>query len=259
MSGFLFNDIIFGPVKSRRFGTSLGINLMPDTMKYCSFDCIYCECGLTDKQQDKKARLYTSAEIISAMEQRFSELRQEGLKPDNITFAGNGEPTMHPDFEKIIDATIQNRDRVFPNAHVTVLSNATRLSNESVRRALLKVDNNVLKLDAGTEEMYMAINRPLSPVKLNDVVRGLQQFEGNVIIQTLFLRGVVDGKVIDNTTNHEVELWLQHVKSINPKLVMLYSLQRETPEQGLQNVGIGELQEIAARVIALGINAEVYG
>jgi wyosine [tRNA(Phe)-imidazoG37] synthetase (radical SAM superfamily) len=163
---FLFNEIVFGPVSSRRFGVSLGINLLPDTMKYCSFNCIYCECGLTDDDQEERAKLYSTDSIICALEERFKELHEKGLLPDNITFAGNGEPTMHPGFAEVIDKTVSLRDVYFPLAKITVLSNSTRLTKDTVRAALEKIDHNVLKLDAGSEEMFRAINRPLSPVTL---------------------------------------------------------------------------------------------
>jgi len=255
---FLFNEIVFGPVSSRRFGVSLGINLLPDTMKFCSFNCIYCECGLTDKDQDDKAKLYSTESILTALEKRFKELHENGLKPDNITFAGNGEPTMHPGFPEVIDNTIALRDFYFPAAKITVLSNSTRLHKEEVRRALQKIDHNVLKLDAGSEEMFNAINRPLSPVSLAKVVENLEKFKGKVIIQTLFLRGIVKGVAVDNTTDAEIALWLKHLDKIKPSLVMLYSLSRETPEEGLIKVSGEEMEEIANKVRAINLDVEVY-
>ncbi len=258
MSGFLFSEIVFGPVSSRRFGVSLGINLLPDTMKYCSFNCIYCECGLTAKDQEKHAKLYTTPIILSALEDRFKELNDKQLLPDNITFAGNGEPTMHPGFAEIIDRTIELRDQYFPAAKITVLSNSTRLHNDSIRGALLKVDHNVLKLDAGTDHMFKAINRPVSPITLNDVVDQLTRFNGKVIIQTLFVKGSCNGLAIDNTTDEEISLWLAHLQRIQPSLVMLYTISRETPEEGLLKVSEEELLQIAKKVKGINLNAEVY-
>lgn len=255
---FLFNEIVFGPVSSRRFGVSLGINLLPDTMKYCTFNCIYCECGLTDKDQDERAKLYTTDEVITALEERFKELHTRGLKPDNITYAGNGEPTMHPGFGKIIDKTIALRDIYFPDAKVTVLSNASRINRDSVRDALLKIDNNVLKLDAGSDKMLYAINRPLLPVNIKGIVEDLKKFKGKVIIQTLFIKGRSNGMDIDNTTDEEVNLWLSHLVEIKPSLVMLYSISRATPEEGLIKIGKEELEIIAEKVRALKLEAEVY-
>lgn len=258
MAGFLFNEIVFGPVKSRRFGVSLGINLLPDTMKYCTFNCIYCECGLTSDDQEKRVRLFATDDIISALENRFAELKAKDLKPDNITFAGNGEPTIHPDFPAIIDKTIELRNQYFPEAKITVLSNATRLHKAQVRDALKRIDNNVLKLDAGSERMFQLIDRPNNKVSLPEIIDQLKEFEGNFIIQTLFLRGVVNNNRIDNTSIEELNLWLSHVEKLRPSLVMLYSIDRETPEQDLEKISSKELEQIAHKVRQLNINAEVY-
>jgi len=258
MSGFLFDDIIFGPVKSRRFGVSLGVNLLPETMKYCTFNCIYCECGLTDPLQDEKARIPATEEIIETLEKRFAELSSKGFVPDNITFAGNGEPSIHPGFAEIIDRTIEMRNRYFPNALITVLSNSTRLHIPKVKEALLKLDNNVLKLDAGSQEMFERINRPASPVKLASIVEQLAGFEGNLTIQTLFIRGTVKGLEIDNTSDEEISLWIAHLMKIKPKLVMLYSTERDTPETGLEKIEAPELHRIAQRLTEIGIASEVF-
>jgi wyosine [tRNA(Phe)-imidazoG37] synthetase (radical SAM superfamily) len=258
MSGFLFNDIVFGPVMSRRFGVSLGINLLPENMKFCSFNCVYCECGLTASDQEKHARLFSNEEITEALRLRFEELRKEGLKPDNITFAGNGEPTLHPGFAGIIDRTIELRGQFFPKAQITVLSNSTRLHIPSVKAALLKIDNNVLKLDAGSEQMYQLINRPASPITLAEIVERLIDFRGNLVIQTLFLRGTVNKQTVDNTTEEEVGLWLEHLKRINPSLVMLYSFSRETPEKEIERISREELLSIARKLDILNIPYEVF-
>jgi wyosine [tRNA(Phe)-imidazoG37] synthetase (radical SAM superfamily) len=258
MSGFLFDDIVFGPVRSRRFGVSLGINLLPDTMKYCSFNCIYCECGLTAPDQEQRARLFSTETVITALEERFKILKDQGLEPDNITFAGNGEPTMHPGFNIIIDKTVELRAACFPKAGITVLSNATRLHIPSVREALQKIDNNVLKLDAGSETMFRLINRPASPVTLNEIVDNLESFGGRLVIQTLFLRGIINNQVVDNTTEEEIRLWLGHLMRIKPALVMLYSVSRETPEQNIERISKHEMMQIAGKLDALHIPFEVF-
>lgn len=258
MAGILFDEIVFGPVKSRRFGVSLGINLMPLNGKLCSFNCIYCECGLTDEKKKEKMRLFSAAEINSSLQSRFEALKEAGLDPDNITFAGNGEPTLHPEFEAIIDNTILLRNRFFPKAMITVLSNATRLDRANVKSALLKLDNNVLKLDAGSDATFQAINRPTHPITLEKVVQELKKFDGNLVIQTMLIRGSVDGKQVDNTTEEELLLWLNHVKDINPKLVMLYPIDRQTPYKTLEKVPEAEFQALAAMVEELGIKAEVF-
>lgn len=258
MSGILFDEIVFGPVKSRRFGVSLGINLMPLEGKLCSFNCVYCECGLTDEHKKDKLKLYSASEINASLQSRFEALKEGGLDPDNITFAGNGEPTLHPEFETLIDNTIRLRDKFFPKAMITVLSNATRLDRANVKRALLRVDNNVLKLDAGTNATFQAINRPTQLITLEKVVQELKNFEGYLTVQTMLIRGDVDGKQVDNTTEEELTLWLKYIKEINPKLVMLYPIDRQTPYRTLEKVPEPEFQALADRIEELGIKAEVF-
>ena len=258
MSGILFDEIVFGPVKSRRFGVSLGINLMPLEGKLCSFNCVYCECGLTDEHKKDKLKLYSASEINASLQSRFEALKEGGLDPDNITFAGNGEPTLHPEFETLIDNTIRLRDKFFPKAMITVLSNATRLDRANVKRALLRVDNNVLKLDAGTNATFQAINRPTQLITLEKVVQELKNFEGNLTVQTMLIRGDVDGKQVDNTTEEELTLWLKYIQEINPKLVMLYPIDRQTPYRTLEKVPEPEFQALADRIEELGIKAEVF-
>lgn len=258
MAGILFDEIVFGPIKSRRFGVSLGINLMPLNGKLCSFNCIYCECGLTDEKKKEKLRLFSAAEISASLQSRFEALKAGGLDPDNITFAGNGEPTLHPEFEAIIDNTILLRNEFFPKAMITVLSNATRLDRANVKSALLKLDNNVLKLDAGSDSTFQAINRPTHPITLEKVVQELKNFDGNLVIQTMLIRGSVDGKQVDNTTKEELSLWLNHIKEIKPKLVMLYPIDRQTPYRTLEKVPEVEFLALAARVEELGVKAEVF-
>lgn len=258
MPGILFDEIIFGPVKSRRFGVSLGINLLPLNSKLCSFDCIYCECGLTVPGKSQKPELYKKEVIMASLESRFKGLKESHLEPDSITFAGNGEPTMHPDFNNILDGVIRLRDEYFPKAKVTVLSNATMLNREHVVEALLKVDNNVLKLDAGTNAVFQAINRPNNNITIEEVVKRLEDFKGDVTIQTLFLRGNINGKQIDNTIDTEVEAWLGHLSKIKPKLVMLYPIDRLTPFATLEKINHEELSAIAERVEAIGLKAEIF-
>jgi len=258
MSGFLFGEIIFGPVRSRRFGVSLGINLLPLDSKLCSFDCIYCECGLTGHEPGTKPQLYTAAQIHQALENKFREMKSAGQAPDSITFAGNGEPTLHPEFTEVMKGVAELRNSFFPKAKVTVLSNASLLDRENLKAALLLADNNVLKLDAGTEEMFRAINRPLNKVALSDIVKRLTEFAGELVIQTLFLRGTVDGKRVDNTVPSEVDAWLEHLKIIRPKLVMIYPIDRIPPFSTLEKINHDELVAIAGKVESIGLTAEVF-
>ena len=258
MAGILFDQIVFGPIKSRRFGISLGINLLPLQGKFCTFNCVYCECGLNEDHKKEKQVLFTAAEINASLQSRFEALKTGGLDPDNITFAGNGEPTMHPEFETIVENTIRLRNEFFPNAKITVLSNATRLDRENVKRALLRIDNNVLKLDAGTNATFQAINRPTFPITLEKVLVDLKNFKENLTIQTMLIRGDVEGKMVDNTTEEELTLWLKHIREINPKLVMLYPIDRQTPYRTLEKVPEVEFQALAKRIEELGIKAEVF-
>jgi len=257
MSTFLFDEMIFGPVKSRRLGVSLGINLLPTDNKYCTFNCVYCECGLTDIE-GKKVVLPKRADYKLKLEAKLKALAGTENEPDAITFAGNGEPTIHPEFAEIIDDTIEARDKYAPNAKITVLSNASQLHKKRVKEALKKVDKNIQKLDVGTEEMFRLINQPLGNLSLNQIMDKLISFEGNLIIQTLFLRGTVDGKRIDNTTKPQFDAWLELVKKVNPQYVMIYSIDRDTPADGLKKITFSELDNIARKIWFSGIKTEVY-
>ncbi|MBE6190653.1 MAG: radical SAM protein [Rikenellaceae bacterium] len=253
----LFEDVIFGPVRSRRLGLSLGVNLLPVHAKLCSFDCIYCECGWNAERRGEM-RFNTREEVRTKLEEVLQRMVGEQTPPDVITFAGNGEPTMHPDFEAIIDDTIALRDRLCPSAKISVLSNATQLHREEVCRALRRVDNNILKLDSAFDETVKCINQPRQAhYTVRGVVDAMKRFEGQMILQTMFLRGEYKGVVIDNTSREEVEAWLRLVEEIRPRQVMIYSLDRDTPCETLHRVAREELQEIARQVEALGIPCSV--
>lgn len=252
----LYDNIIFGPVRSRRLGLSLGVNLLPIESKLCSFDCIYCECGWNDEHPGKR-RFNAREDVRTMLAETLEKMVAAGTPPDVITFAGNGEPTMHPDFELIIDDTIAMRDRYCPSAKVSVLSNATQIHREDVRRALMRVDNNILKLDSAFDATVQLMNKPQGSYAVQRTVELLKAFDGNLIIQTMFLRGEYLGQKVDNTTDEEVSAWLELVKEIAPKQVMVYSLDRDTPCQTIYKVEKEELREIAARVEALGIACSV--
>ncbi len=257
MTGTLFDSIVFGPLKSRRLGTSLGINLLPTTVKICTFNCIYCECGWTEATQVEKAHFYDAAEIDEALEKRLIFLKENHLNIDSITFAGNGEPTMHPQFSDIIDNTIAMRDKYYPEAKISVLSNSTMLSRPNIIESLIKV-NNIMKLDAGSEEIFQLINNPKGKISLDTVVENLKKFHGDLIIQSMFLKGEIDGKRVDNTTEVEVDKWLKLLKEINPQSVMIYSLDRRPPAAKLEKITETELLLIAKKVRDIGLEAEVY-
>lgn len=259
MSTFLFDQIIFGPVKSRRLGISLGVNLLPTNSKVCSFDCIYCECGWTPKSRQQKAVLPTRVEVKLKMEEKLTEMNKSNELPDVITFAGNGEPTLHPEFEGIINDTIELRNRLTPRARIAVLSNATMLHKHSVIRALLKVEDNIQKLDSAFGETIRKIDCPTSRFKLNKVVENLKKFEGKVIIQTLFLKGNFRNEIIDNTTEEELSAWMKLLTEIKPSKVMIYTIDRDTAASGLEKVKLEVLHHIAYCIRAIGFEAQVSG
>jgi wyosine [tRNA(Phe)-imidazoG37] synthetase (radical SAM superfamily) len=260
MGTFLFDKIIFGPIKSRRLGVSLGINLLPGNKKVCNFNCIYCECGWSQSVDSEGGYLPQRAEVYEALESRLQEMKVKNQKPDVITFAGNGEPTLHPDFHGITDDCIKLRNRFFPDAKIAVLSNSTTITNPLVKDALLKVDMNILKLDSAFDLTINTHNQPRVNVKVDELIENLKKFNGNLIIQTLFLRGHYKGRQIDNTTPEEISAWLDALKKIIPSEVMIYTISRDTPEGGsLNKVPLEELQEIARKVKKLGIPTQVSG
>jgi wyosine [tRNA(Phe)-imidazoG37] synthetase (radical SAM superfamily) len=253
-----FSDIIFGPIKSRRLGVSLGINLLPLHGKWCNFDCIYCECGWNAAGAADK-HLPSREDVRAALEVKLQALAAEGNLPDALTFSGNGEPTIHPEFAGIVDDVTALRNRFAPLAKVCVLSNATNLMNDAVFNALQKTDSPILKLDSAFTETAKHINCPQGNYAVDKVVQAMQRFQHDFILQTLFLRGTHNGVSIDNTTPEEVTRWLDIVSLLRPREVMIYTLDRETPAQGLQKIPLHELEAIAAKVTALGISVKVSG
>ena len=252
----LYDNIIFGPVRSRRLGLSLGVNLLPIESKLCSFDCIYCECGWNADHPGQR-RFNAREDVRAMLDATLARMVADGTPPDVITFAGNGEPTMHPDFENIIEDTLALRDKHASAAKVSVLSNATQIHREDVRRALLRVDNNILKLDSAFDATVQLVNKPQGNYTVARTVELLKMFEGKLTVQTMFLRGEYLGQRVDNTTEEEVSAWLKLIADIAPKQVMVYSLDRDTPCQTLEKVEKDELRAIAARVEALGIPCSV--
>lgn len=254
MSTIIYPSPIFGPVHSRRLGLSLGINLMPDDGKVCTFDCIYCECGFNAQRRPAHLRP-TRAEVAHALERRLQQMTAEGRLPDVLTFAGNGEPTAHPDFEGIIDDTLALRNRYCPGAKVSVLSNATRCMLPAVHRALLRVDNNILKLDTVSADYIRLVNRPTGAYDVKNVIDALCSFKGNLIVQTMFMKGTFEGTDVDNTTDAYVQPWLEAVCRIRPRQVMIYTIDRETPDHNLRKAAPEELDRIVALLQAEGIAA----
>jgi Fe-S oxidoreductases len=254
----LFHDIIFGPIRSRRLGLSLGVNLLPAHGKWCSFDCIYCECGWN--ADGKEDRQLPSREVVAtALKQKLSELAGLQQLPDVITFSGNGEPSLHPDFETIMQDTCALRDRYAPQAQICVLSNASQLHRPEVRRALFLADKRIMKIDSALADTVALIDQPVSGYHLDDVIAQLQAFKGDFTLQTMFLRGQYQGRSIDNTVEAEVAAWLELVQKLTPKEIMIYTLDREAPAKGLEKVGLAPLEAIATRARALGFSVQVSG
>ncbi len=254
----LFHSTVFGPIRSRRLGVSLGINLMPDDGKVCSFDCLYCEAGY-NAQGKGTTGLPTQEQVSVALENKLKDMNAAGEPLDVITFSGNGEPTLHPKFSDIIDDTLRLRDKYYPAAKVSVLTNSTRIFDPEVSEALKRVDNNILKLDSAIEPTMRLIDRPTSKeFTVEKLIEALCQFSGTGIIQTMILRGEHCGHKIDNTTTEEIDALIEAYKRIQPREVMIYSLDRSTPEEHLEKVERSELDVIAQRISDAGIKVMDY-
>ena len=248
----LFPSIVYGPIRSRRLGVSLGVNLMPTDAKLCSFDCVYCECGWN--QPVLHPQLPTRQQVREALASNLSPFASSP-QLDVITFSGNGEPTMHPDFLGIIQDTCALRDQYCPNAKVSVLSNSTQLGRVEVVQALKLCDNRILKLDSAIDATMRLIDKPVNPhLTVAQVMEWLQQFDGDFTLQTCFLRGDYHGQVIDNTTPEELAAWYQAVEILHPKQVMIYVIDRATPLQTLEKIPAEQMQAIAKPLLDKGID-----
>ncbi len=245
---------MFGPIVSRRLGSSLGVNLLPSKGKLCNFDCVYCECGWNkDGMNDKVFPKYE--DIEAALEEKMSKLAAEGTPVDSITFSGNGEPTVHPDFPKVIDATLRYRDKYFPNARVSVLSNATMIDRPAVAEALMRIDNPILKIDASSDELIMKINRPVGHYKLDEVVEAMMRFNGNFILQTMFLRS----PEFDTAGPAALAAWMDIVRKVRPREIMVYTIDRETPDKSLAKYTVEEMTSFVQPLIDEGFKIQVRG
>jgi sulfatase maturation enzyme AslB (radical SAM superfamily) len=275
MSTIIYPSPIFGPVHSRRLGISLGINLLPADGKVCSFNCIYCECGFNEDHRPTLP-MPTREEVAEKLEQKLRQMVADGQLPDVLTFAGNGEPTCHPHFAEIIDDTIRLRNQYCPKAKVSVLSNATMIHRQTVHDALMRVDNNIQKLDTIDPIYINKVDRPVGNYDVEKIIEGMKAFRGHVIIQTMFMRGMIkrsmirsaEGRLlpegrkndqwsmesVDNTGEEYVAPWLEVVKAIKPQQVMIYTIDRETPAHDLLKATHEQLDAIRDRVIAAGIS-----
>ena len=258
MQTVLFHDTLFGPIHSRRLGTSLGVNLMPNDGKVCSFDCLYCEAGY-NAQGAGTTGLPSREQVRTLLDDKLSKMKAAGDPLDVITFSGNGEPTIHPQFHLIIADVRELRDKYYPDVKISVLTNSTMIHRPEVAEALRHADNNILKLDSAIEATMRALDRPGNPsFTTASVICDLQQFKGSGIIQTMLTRGQHDSIKIDNTTLEEIDALIEAYKTICPREIMVYSIDRQTPEQSLQKVPREELQAIAAKITAsTGIPVQV--
>lgn len=257
MGTFLFDAPVFGPVNSRRLGVSLGINLLPKDGKVCSFNCLYCECGLNEERRSISKKLPSRSLVQEKLNERLSSMKEKGERLNVITFAGNGEPTMHPDFRCIIDDTIALRDSFFPDVKISVLSNAAHLGDADVFEALSKVDNNILKLDSAIESTFKMINNANSSVKFEEIIPNLSKFSEGVIIQTLFCKGEYQGESFDNTSEEELEALIEAYKTVQPDRIMIYSLSRDTPVDSIFKIEDENLEIIATKLRENGFIVEV--
>ncbi len=258
MSTILFNEIVFGPVKSRRLGVSLGVNLLPRFGKWCNFDCIYCECGFNkDGKEDKK--LPTIDQVWEALADKLKNHDQKIGRIDNITFSGNGEPTLHPNFAEIISIALDLRDKYAKEAKVSVLTNGSRIGIKDVADALLKVDNAIIKIDSAIESSVRLIDRPQFEYSIDKITTNLSQFRGKFVLQTMFIKGSFGGEYFDNTTDKEVNAWYEVIKKTEPREIMMYTIDRETPAQGLEKVTIEQMSKIAAPLIEAGFKITISG
>lgn len=249
-----FDEIVFGPIFSRRLGSSLGVNLLPSKGKLCNFDCIYCECGWNkDGMGDR--RFPEFADIEAALEEKMAMAAADGTRVDSITFSGNGEPTMHPEFPKVIDVTIRLRDRYFPNAKVSVLSNATLLGRPEIADALMRVDNPILKIDASSDALIQKINKPAGTYRLEAVLENLKKFEGRFVLQTMFLKS----PYFDTAVPESLNRWMDIVRELKPREVMVYTIDRETPDKSLGKYTVEEMTEMVRPLIEEGYNIQIRG
>ena len=250
----LRENVVFGPIRSRRLGASLGINLLPAEGKLCNFDCIYCECGWNaDGRGD--TRLPSREDVRTALADKLAALLKEGVTVDTLTFSGDGEPTLHPDFPAIVDDTLSLRDTFFPAAAVSVLSNATRIHLPAVREALRRIDNPILKLDAPDNERAERINRPAPGYDVARVTEAMQAFDGNFILQTMFLR--CPG--FDSSSPEVLAAWMDLVHRVNPREIMVYTIDRPTPQQGLGAFTEAEMRALVQPLADEGFRLRVTG
>ncbi len=252
----LREETVFGPIFSRRLGTSLGINLLPEKGKICNFDCIYCECGWNKDGRDDTV-IPTAAKVSADLENMLVRLQKQGTNVDSITFSGDGEPTINPAFPQIIDDTLRLRDELAPTAKVSVLSNATRVHLPEVFHALSKVDNPIMKIDAPTNALIEKINKPAPGYDIARVVEALEQFQGNFVLQTCMLRSKEYD--FDSSRPEVLDGWMDIVRRLRPREIMVYTIDRPTPAQGLEKFTVEEMTALVQPLIDEGFRLQIKG
>lgn len=252
MATFLFDHIVFGPLSSRRLGQSLGINLLPLESKFCNFNCIYCECGWNSTDMRLKLQFPRAKEVLSQLESKFCLLRSQSKNIDSVTLAGNGEPTLHPNFAEITQGIIELKQKYFPRVRLSVLTNGSKLKVGKVADALMKFDQCIVKLDAGNDRLFRLINQPISKASVSAYVSLFKKFKGKLIVQSLFLKGKYRGEDVSNLATKDVLEWLQQLKLIQPHSVMVYTLDRDTPATKIQKASEVELMIVKKALLKEG-------
>lgn len=251
-----FEQIAFGPIHSRRLGSSLGVNVLPVEGKLCNFDCIYCECGWNRDGMPAGRRIFPGPDDVrKALSSKLEKCSEDGMAIDSITFSGNGEPTLNPYFPAIIDVTLELRDRYYPQSKVSVLSNAVMACREEIFSALEKVDNPIMKIDAATDAAVKAINRPAGGYSLEKVICALERFKGNFILQTMFLKS----PDFDSSSPEELSGWIDIVRRLRPREIMVYTIDRETPMKGLQKFTAAQMEEMVRPLADEGFMIQIRG
>jgi len=250
----LREETVFGPIQSRRLGSSLGINLLPEKGKFCNFDCIYCECGWNKDGLDDTV-LPTADKVHNDLQTKLKSLLEQNIPVDSITFSGDGEPTLNPEFAQIVVDTLHLRNQYYPAAKVSILSNATRAFRPEVLEALKKVDNPIMKIDAPTNDLVQKINRPAPGYDVQRVVESLKGFDGDFVLQTIFLRS----KDFDSSSPEVLNGWMEIVRTLKPREIMVYTIDRPTPETNLQKFTVEEMQRLTAPLAAEGFKIQIKG
>ena len=250
----LQQGILYGPIRSKRLGCSLGLNLFPSDRKVCSFDCVYCHFGGTTDhvRQSERLGIPSVTEVLAAVE--------EFLKSDNdfdyITFSGNGEPTMYPDFAELVPKLHELIRRRRPSVRLALLSNSSCVGEESLYPALKLIDLPIFKLDAGNQTTFEILNRPCPGVTISAIIDGLTRLSARqeIIIQTVMVDGPVpnhDGQAFDD--------WIVAIRRIRPGAIQLYTTDRPVADTRVRKVSDRQLETIAARIRELtGVPAQAY-